>query len=220
MDLALPLHVALAGGPNAGKSSLVHDVARRLRLHGYRVIVMPEMATWLYTHGVDDVARVSAEQREAYIELQALVCLGMRDLRIRLQTMLTALGQKSVILSDRGEMDAFVYLDEAEAELVLAREGLDREQLRGELDAVCYLATGAMHADLASNPARRETDQQSALAACDRTWAAWSAHRRIERIDAREDFTLKRGAVLDWVDRLAQADNAGEVGRDSALLLA
>jgi thymidylate kinase len=218
-DLNLPLHIALAGGPNAGKSSLIHDVAKRFRIHGYRTIVMPEMATWLYTHGVDDVAAISQERRDAYVELQTVLCMGMRDLRLRLQQMLTALGEKSVILSDRGEMDMYVYLEHDEADFVLTREGMTCKKLLAELDAVCYLATGARHADLSSNPARRETDYETALLACGRTWDAWSGHGRICRIDAQEDFMAKRGDVLDWVDSVAKLDTDGELGRSGATAL-
>jgi hypothetical protein len=219
---SLPLHVALAGGPNAGKSTLVHDVAGRFRAQGYRVVVMPEMATWLYTHGVEDVGRIAAERPEGYRAIQTVLGLGIRDLRVRLNAMCQAIGDPAVILSDRGELDMFVYLDAAVATEVAASGDLSLADLLSELDAVCYMATGAAHADLASNPARRETDIDSALDACQRTWKVWGEHARIQRIDARDDFSAKRHAVLDWVDALVEADRAGSVGRGAAerLLLA
>lgn len=215
-DMTLPLHIPIAGGPNAGKSTLMPLAAERFRHHGYRTIVMPEMATWLYTRGVADVGEIAQNRRDGYVGLQTVIGMGQRDLRRRIQAMLPRVSERSIILSDRGELDIFVYLEQAEAEGVLAAEGLTMSDLYDEFDEALYLATGAAHTDLGSNPARRETDAGAAELACQATWKVWGCHHGVHRVDASEDFGQKTRAMLDWIDDVAERDRTVGIPRLAA----
>lgn len=197
------LHLAIAGGPMAGKTHLAPQIAQQFRDNGYRVIRAPEMATWLYTSGIDDVADIATNRRHAYLKLQGLLGLGLRDIRLRINEMCEALDEDIVVLSERGELDLLVYLEREEALKLLADAGLTVQDLYADLDCVLYLETGAGHdANLASNPARREQSLEAAFEAEARTWAVWGEHPQTFFVPARSDFYMKAADATKSVDAI------------------
>jgi predicted ATPase len=198
----LVAEVVLTGGPAGGKTASLPFISASLASRGYRVLLVPEQATALYTGGVPDVARISQEERPLYVALQGIMFLeAQRSLREHYQRLAAFFQQPVIIIYDRGELDVRAYLTEEEFAGVLERSGYTVEELRDSYDAVIHLATAAgdLFSDLSGNRGRREDSTDEAVAADERTWEAWSGHPHHYRIDSNVSLDVKLVQALSVI---------------------
>jgi predicted ATPase len=186
--------VVLTGGPCAGKTTAMAEVAERLRAEGWRVLVVPEAATMFIEGGVSDIAELAADPVRMGRFQRALIST-QGALRHRYRALAAALGdERCVILYDRAECDAAAYVPSEWFAAALAAEGTSLLEVRDSYDAVVHLRSAAVGApdaySLESNPARRETVDEAA-ALDEATLAAWVGHHRLTIVGNYDDFADK-----------------------------
>lgn len=112
----------------------------------------------------------------------------------------------TVLICDRGTMDASAYLSKDEWEYILSQQGWTVSGLRDRrYDLVCHLTTAADGAEkyysLDNNTARSETIEQ-ARALDERIKECWLGASKIEYIDNTTDFKGKLNKVLKVICKL------------------
>lgn len=191
-------HIVLTGGPCSGKSTAMAYLAEKLGDRGFRVLVVPEVATLLAGGGVD-IAHAARHDRALYeaIETEMIVLQG--QLRERYTRIARAVGEPTVILYDRAEGDCLAYMGRDAFMDTLADLRLTLHDTVHSYDAVLHLVTAAIgareHYTLENNAARRETADEAA--AVDETLRdAWLGHPHLRVIDNSTGFEGKLERTL------------------------
>jgi len=189
-------HIALTGGPCGGKSTSLSRVADRLEALGYRVFLVPEVATILLTGGVS----LAGIDPAGLLRFEGHLLKLQLDLEDRFLALAREVDAPAVVISDRGAMDVAAYLDGASWQALLDEHGWSEVALRERrYDAVIHLVTAAhgaeAHYTTANNPARSESLEE-ARALDERLQAAWLGHPHQRIIDNRGDFPTKIRRVI------------------------
>jgi CYTH domain-containing protein/predicted ATPase len=183
--------IVLTGGPCAGKTTCMTQLAARLNERGFLVYVVPEAATLLLGGGIS-LAGLSPSE-----------IVGFQGRLIRLQMLLedtfeaqarVAL-RDAVLLCDRGAMDARAYVSGETWQALLDEQGWTNVGLRDQrYTAVLHLVTAAVGAEefytTANNAARSETPAE-AIALDQKLQQAWTGHPHLRVIDNSSDFSHK-----------------------------
>lgn len=171
--------LVLTGGPCAGKSTGLASIEQKLKSLGYSVIIMSEMATNVITSGLNPVILGSVDFQRLLLEMQI-----SRDKYYNKN--LDKLGDKVVILYDRGLLDGEAYCDEEEFRKLLLELGYTRQDILSLYDGVFHLVTAADGAEefytLANNTARSESVDEAKIK--DKlTLEAWLGHPHLRVIN-------------------------------------
>lgn len=189
----------LTGGPCAGKSTAIQEVADRLRSLGYQVYTVPELATIFHYSGVNFPVNEEALQpvwEQSKIQAQ----IDMEAAYTKFAEAGSAIsGKPSVILCDRGAMDTRAYMSATGWGNLLAMIGLSEVDIRdNRYDAVCHMVTAANGAvdfyTNSNNMARRETVDE-AIALDKRTSSAWVGHPRFHIVDNENSADFRHKVV-------------------------
>lgn len=97
------INVCLTGGPCSGKTTALELLKSLKTINGYNILLIPEAATLLATHGIKP-ANSEYLYQEAIFDLQ----IFFRELY---ENYANKLNQKTLIVHDRGIHDALVYID-------------------------------------------------------------------------------------------------------------
>jgi len=183
--------IVLTGGPCAGKTTCMTQLAARLNERGFLVYIVPEAATLLLGGGISLAGLGPSE------------VVGFQGRLIRLQMLLEdtfaaqarVMLRDAVLLCDRGAMDARAYVSEKTWQALLDEEGWTNVGLRDQrYTAVLHLVTAAVGAEefytTANNAARAETPAQAA-AIDQQLQQAWTGHPHLRIIDNSTDFSHK-----------------------------
>ena len=100
--------IVLSGGPCGGKTEGIEYLNKQLSLLGYNVIIIRESAKMLISSGVD---------RNNPFEFQKAIAINQMKLEAEAEVKAHNY-DKPVILCDRGLMDAKVYLNNSEFDLL------------------------------------------------------------------------------------------------------
>jgi predicted ATPase len=197
----LVAEIVLTGGPCGGKTTSLRFLSASLASLGYRVLLVPEVATTLYTGGVGDVGRLASEEREVYRKTQKMIARKQRSDRVDYREYADAFAEPVIVIYDRGEMDCAAYLTPEEFQLNLDELGVSVEEIRDTYDAVIHMRTaaGTPFGDLFNNAGRRESDPAEAIAACDRTLEAWRGHPHHYVIDNHVSLEVKLAQLFSAV---------------------
>jgi len=197
--------IAATGGPGAGKSDSLPEVARRMSDQGFNVHVGFEAATRLINAGAKPW-EMTAEQ---HFDFQ----VGHVAMQLAHEKEMLALAQgnqgDSIILCDRGLMDGAAYIGMEVWPRVLAANGLDLASAStNRYDAVIHLESlakiDASKYPGRANPARWQDPAGAARSDAD-LLRVWKAHPHHRIISAREEFNTKldefTSAVLECTSR-------------------
>ena len=77
--------IVVTGGPCGGKSSCMAFLSEQLSELGFRVFIVPEIATMFITGGVSDLVALASSNRERYLDVQRNLVLAQSELRQRFQ---------------------------------------------------------------------------------------------------------------------------------------
>lgn len=205
-EFPLVVEIALAGGPCAGKTASLPLIKQALREKGWRLLILPEIATMFYSGGIDDVGYLADQRREVYARMQQTFAAAQLALRDQYRRLAASFAEPAIVINDRTELDLSVYLTEAETEAAFAACQTTREQLLDSYDAVIYLRSGAGTVDqLENNVFRRESDVAAAHDACARTLAVYQGHPRLTVIEQNPSFVAKVQQTIDEIDAAARA---------------
>ncbi len=199
--------IVLTGGPCSGKTTALAILSQKLREVGYRVFIVPEVATTLISGGV--IINELQQDPKAWEVFQETILRSQFDIEKRFLKLAKIHKGEIVIIYDRGIMDAMAYLEKARFISILKRTGNTISQARdSRYDAVIHLVTAANGAESfynLDNPARSE-DIVKARVLDRKTMEAWVGHEHLMVIDngvigALIDFETKMhhlvGAVFE-----------------------
>ena len=112
-----------------------------------------------------------------------------------------ASGYKTLIICDRGGMDASAYMDDDAFQKLLGEEGWNKVGIRdSRYDCVIHMQTAAIgaeaHYNLDTNRTRTETPEQARWLDT-RVKECWLGHSYFAMIDNSTDFRTKIGRVVE-----------------------
>lgn len=189
--------IVVTGGPCGGKSTSLQRIRKYLEGVGFQVIVVPEISRMVYQcAGVPDFGNPQTRLRyqRAFLKTQ----LALEDCLVSL-----AVGQKTVMLLDRGALDGKAYLPLEQWNLMLKDFGVDEAQLRdGRYDFILHLETAAKGAPGAyvCDGQRVETSAQ-AIAFDEGLREAYRGHKCHRIIGGSKNFDQKINCAISEVVR-------------------
>jgi len=206
--------IVLTGGPCGGKTTALAFLSERLRSLGFNVYTVPETATILISGGNINFATLSDE--EVY-NFQVNLIKTMMTLEDSFYRLAVVSGKPSILLLDRGIMDASAYIKKSSWDVLLDEEGWKVVDLRDRrYDLVIHLVTAAVGAEkfytLSNNVARSE-DLSQAIELDKKTINAWVGHPSLAIIDNSVEFNDKIKRVFNYVSRLVGVVGAGNSKR-------
>lgn len=193
--------IVATGGPGGGKSGLA-PVRKHFEALGYRVVIVPEVATEFFMSGleIEESGLTNEKFQEGVIREQ----IRREDRYTRLA--LDMSGEKKLLIFERGILDSICYIGEQAFTIIMNR--LDRSivQLRDErYDAVFHLESAAVGAPefytTANNPARKESCEEAADRDM-RTRQAWVGHPHLRVIKSEADFNIKIHNLIHGIERV------------------
>jgi predicted ATPase len=185
--------IAVTGGPGAGKTTVLREVARA---HPEVIVAVPEVATLLLSHVFPQVR--DADERRA---LQRAIYEVQRNLE---SLHGTRLREGQVLLCDRGTPDGGGYWPEGHEAFFAAMQTRWEDEL-ARYDAVVFLETAAAGglSIMGGDNETRTEDLDAALRIDRRLHDVWSRHPRFVHIGHELDFAVKmergREALRAWL---------------------
>lgn len=199
--------IVLTGGPCGGKTTALAILSQKLTEIGYRVFIIPEVATTLIGGGA--VIKELQEDPKSWEVFQETILRLQFDNEKRFLKLAKIHKGDIVIIYDRGVMDGMAYLDKASFVSMLKRTGNTISQARDwRYDAVIHLVSAANGAESfynLNNPTRSE-DIVKARMRDRKTMEAWVGHEHLVvigngAVGAPIDFETKMhrlvGAVFE-----------------------
>ncbi len=220
------IEIVLTGGPSSGKTTSLSLIQEKLTEWGYRVFVVPEIATLVFSGCVPDVEYLSQKDRKTYTGVEKMIFdmqYGMRNHYRSLADLFAQTSKRKVILIyDRSEVDVKAYVDDADYQEMLEAQGLTHEMLRDSYDAVIHMTSVALAPEIEyqqdSNPQRRE-DKEMAIAADKRTLEAYLGHPLLCVVDASQSFSSKQRSVLANVSQIVGHSRSAVIGTERRFLV-
>jgi len=189
------IRLVITGGPCGGKSGGILMLEKELTKKGYKVIIVPEIATELDSCGIHKKDYSAYEFQEIVID---------RSLAKERETIKKAkeLKQDVVILYDRGILDGKAYIEEDLFQELLKKKNLNEIKEINKYDGVFHLITTANGAEeyytLENNKARSEGIEEARQLDI-ATRNAWVGHPHLRIIDNSTSFELKIKRLLNEV---------------------
>lgn len=196
-------HNYVAGGMISHNTTSLSYLSEKLSDYGYRVFIVPEVATMVITGGIPDMRDLIEKHQTGdvtYDSLQEQIFLIQRDLRKRFQDLASLFPEDDcVIIYDRAEMDVASYTEPEVFQDILERHKLNYHDVRDSYSGVVHLVTAAIGAEefytTDNNKARRE-GLVEAREADRRTLYAWTGHPKLRIVDNTTDFEGKLRRTL------------------------
>lgn len=192
--------VAITGGPSGGKTTLIEALKKEL---GQKCAVVPEAASILYRGGFPRY-----KEAEGIIHAQRAIYMTQKEL----EEMICTLSGKSLIVCDRGSMDALAYWPEGSGDF-LAGVDSNRDKEFARYDWVLHLDTASADFYDTTNPIRTETFQE-AWDLNDKIKSAWEGHPRHVVISHNEDFLSKMTTCLAVIRAIMTHKSADEITKE------
>ena len=211
--------IAITGGDCAGKTMARAYLKENLSDLGWRVLLVPEIATFLGEQGfgVNDIIRSGNKKRISVMEKSILL------LQTHLEEAMETLAgecyedERVVILCDRGKLDVKAFTGKREFRSLLKQAGLDILTARDMYAGVIHLVTTAYGAErfftLENNPMRAKRTLKQARRLDDKIKTAWLGHPHLVVIDNSTDFENKLKRTLAAVCHILGIPDPREIER-------
>lgn len=204
--------IVVTGGPGGGKSA-IGCMREHFESYGYRVIVMPEIATELLTSGFT----IGIHGLTNYEFQKEILDEQLNRERRYLKRIAQMPGTKKLFIIERGAMDGKAYIPHHEFSRMIHHMGYHIAQLRDErYDGVFHLESAAVGAKefytTANNPARKETLEEAAEKDF-KTRQAWVGHPHLRVIKSDLDFDKKMHRLGVAIERLIGVPQQIEIER-------
>ncbi len=195
--------VVLTGGPCAGKTTAQAKMAEFFSNLGWTVYTTPETATVLLRGGVN-FAEMSANQQA---DFQENLVKTMRQIEKTFFDM-AALeakekGRRTLVLCDRGLLDASAYVDASEWDRMLKANAWNNVELRdARYDHIVHMVSAADGAESFYQTANNTARTEGLALARDldrRTQDAWVGHPYVDVVDNSTTFDEKLQRAIDAV---------------------
>ena len=227
------VRVALTGGPCAGKSSCLVHITRKATEAGFDVYTAPEVATLFFNSGVQLGDILARDDKEGMFTFQSALLQHQLSLERALTKIAASTGRPSIIIFDRGCIDAKGYMSQEVWERVLGeanststddgtlKKGVTEEYLLKRYDGVLHLVTAADGApqfykhgkvkDDAGNDVIRHESPEQAVELDKKMREVWKAHPQHHIVaNGAGGFQEKLSAASDVVLELARKTHPEE----------
>lgn len=213
------VRIALTGGPCGGKSSSLEHLTKRATAEGFDVVTAPESATIMFNSGV----RFDTSTEKKTLAFQT----ALMALQLQLERSLTAVaastGRPTIIVFDRGLLDAKSYMSDAMWRAVLDAHNISEHYVLRRYDGVLHLVTAANGApefykcgvtkDDSGNIVHRDESPEQAIALDNKMQDNWSPHERHVIIHNDGSFDEKVRKATDAVLAIAHESHPQEWSR-------
>lgn len=205
--------IVLTGGPCGGKTTALSRITERLASLGYRVFVVPEMATLFMAGGV----ALRGLDEGALFGTERAVLDAQIALEEAFQRAAELCGAPAVVIFDRGAMDFQAYLPARLWQAMLDEMHQSVVSLRDRrYDAVIHLVTAADGAEgfYSSETNRLRSEDAAQARLLDQALQrAWTGHAHFRVIDNSGDFEDKMRRVMQAIARIVGVPEPVEVER-------
>eukprot|EP01084_Bolivina_argentea_P250495 419701_1 len=169
--------IVVTGGPCGGKTTICRELVPFLEEDGFRVFLVPEAATICFQSGWSADENDTIEGRFAFHKSIIRLQMCLED---RIADLARATGHKSIILCDRGLMDASAYMIAEEWELLLKSMGLNASTILDEryIGVIHFVTAADSTEQYSQNGSHRSESPEYAVTIDRRTQEAWKAHIR------------------------------------------
>ena len=209
--------IVLTGGPCAGKTTGLGYLQEKLMDRGFRVFVVPEVATMFIGGGVNDIVNIIKEHPEKYSKIEEQMLLTHKLLRKKFQDLASVFkDEKQVIIFDRGAMDVAAYTSKKHFKNILEKNHLTLRDVRDSYDAVIHLVTAARGAEKFYNNKNNEARWETLEEACrmdDKTLNSWIGHQHLRIVDNSTGFEKKMKRLLGMVSKILEIPVSLEIER-------
>lgn len=199
--------IVLTGGPCSGKTTALNYLFEKLRDRGFRVFIVPEVATMIIGGGVPDISGIEKENPKKYLKIEE--CMFQMQLMLENQFHKLASefsDEPRVILCDRGLKDVEAYIGPKNFNAMLEDLNYNLSHIYRRYDGVIDLITAADGAaefyTLENNKARQEKDLNVAIKNDKSVRDAWVGHPHLWIVDNSTDFEQKLKRVLQSISRV------------------
>lgn len=192
--------IAITGGPSGGKTTLIEALKKEL---GQKCAVVPEAASILYRGGFPRF-----KEAQGIVHAQKAIYYTQKEL----EEMISTLSQKSLIVCDRGSLDAIAYWP-GQADEFFNLVQSSKEQEIARYDWVIHLDTASSDFYDTTNTIRTETFPE-AWDLNSKIKHAWEGHPRRVVITHNEDFLSKMTTSLSVIKAIMAHKSADEIKKE------
>lgn len=185
--------IALAGGPASGKSSVLRALKTMPRSDEVKVIFLDETATVFLHNRPDSVSALDSQLLRQHYILKG----QCHAERLLLENCACA-DKDTVLITDRGAIDAMVYLTDEE----FAEFGVDRDSLYGRYTHAVFLEGDRLNFHEDETTTRLEVDYEEIAALSARARSVWSKHPSFSIIPQQETIEMKTKLVTERINEL------------------
>lgn len=190
--------IVITGGPCGGKTTAVEFLKQELPKHDWKPIVVPEIATLLYTAGI----RWTDMATEKYqYEFQTNIIRQQIAHEDTFYSFAHLVPGRKVFICDRGTIDNMAYAPDRWHEDILSQVG-SLGYLKRRYDGIIHLQTLAYGDGYTTenNEARYES-RAEAMMTDSRTWEMWARGPRVPQVLIKhsDDLQTKLDQVLSHV---------------------
>lgn len=197
--------IVLSGGPCSGKSKGIDFLKQYLVDLGYKVVVIPELATEIRQNGLIHTEGVitNVDFQRAIFQLQLFKENLYKDIMSKYED-----PSRMILLLDRGLLDAKIFLDKCDFEKLIMEYGLTEEDILNRYDAVFHMQSTAIMGDNYYNNISNQfrlSNLESAIIQEEKSIEVWKAHHNFQIIGFEINFDDKvkklKKSVLNEIKR-------------------
>lgn len=192
--------IAITGGPSGGKTTLIEALRKDL---GQKCVIVPEAASILYRGGFPRY-----KEAIGIIHAQKAIYYTQKEL----EALLTTISQASLVVCDRGSLDAVAYWPENEEDFFKTIQS-SKQQECARYDWVIHLDTANSDFYDTSNPIRTESFAE-AWSLNDKIKKAWEGHPQRIVISQSTDFLSKMTTALSVIKAILAHKGAEEIKKE------
>lgn len=197
--------IVLTGGPCGGKTLSLPYLSEKLRNYGWRVFIVPEVATTVL-NGIQDMNYIVNTKPDLHDIIQDSIFRQQVNIENEIFQLAGKFVtdesdelNKCVILIDRGLMDIKAYSDKSFFEKLQFVYHLNTTDIHKRYDAVIHLVSVALGAEdfytKINNLSRRENIEEARIADT-KTRDCWLGHPKLRVINNSTDFKGKLKKLL------------------------
>lgn len=192
------LEIVFTGGPSTGKTSVINPTIEYFKELGYKVIVVQEAATIAINGGIKpfDPDGISGKLFQKIILKRQLVAEETARMAAK------ELGDRTIILYDRGTLDGYAYVKKEEWDEVLRSENVSTRELLTKYDAILYLENASQYFTKENNAARYEKDAEDAALKGEKVLQSYIGHDNLVVIQPRERLKDKQQEVINIIQNI------------------
>ena len=196
--------IVITGGPCSGKTTMIPEIADRLRERGFRVYTAPEAAALAFGAGVTkDFDKLTTHQKLRYFRAMASYVMDHED---KFLEFANTGDIPTVIICNRGVVDLQKYMEHSTWQALLDECGWNAVELRDKrYDGVIHLVTAADGAESVYTEkfkSKYELNVNQAIEVDKKLRASWCGHPQFYVVDNRKEFIEKKQKAFDAVARI------------------